>query len=68
MITLTATTNPDLFHLICRQCLWMPGTPLNWDEATTASAAHGRHCPGTIPPTTPRAQINRAKKLLSGNY
>jgi hypothetical protein len=59
---------PGTFHVISKDCLWNPGRPLPEAEAFTAADAHPHSCPGSIPKHFTKAQIARAKKLLSGNY
>jgi hypothetical protein len=68
MITIAAAKDPDCFYVVCRECLWTPGRQMPWNDANDTGAAHGAECPGSVPKTATRAQINRARKLLSGDY
>lgn len=68
MITVAAAHTPGRFYVVCNVCLWTPGRALPENDAFNAGDGHKDECPGEIPATATKAQITKARKILSGNY
>jgi len=63
-----STNTPDTYQVVCETCLWNPGRALPEEQAFSSAGTHPETCPGRIPEHYTKAQIARARKLLSGNY
>lgn len=68
MITVAAAHTPGKFYVVCNVCLWTPGRALPEGEAFATADGHKPNCPGEIPATATKAQITKARKIISGDY
>lgn len=68
MMTIAAARRPGMFHVVCNNCLWYPGHALPESEAFAAADRHRAECTNEPPAFVTTAQINKARKIISGDY